>query len=272
MSADIKFYIGVQSEYDALGSTEIDPNGIYFLSDTTSIMKNNIKYSCGDIKIATGSAAGIIKPSGDFDITSDGTLSIYKAMSVNSFSNNSGTLEIGSRLTSSNFSWNLNKQPSKLTITAGSQSFEINKTQSGTAAITFAAPLTATTAFTLTATDARKATSTKQTTIYFLNGKYYGVSNITDTSRMDAAFVKGLTRNLVSGRTGSWNVTANAGQYIYFAIPASFGTPAFYVGGFEGGFNKVKTFDFTNASGYTASYNIYRSTNAGLGATTVEVK
>ena len=132
MSADIRFYTGVQSEYDALGSTKIDPNGIYFLSDTTSIMKNNIKYSCGDIKIATGSAAGIIKPSGDFDITSDGTLSIYKAMSVNSFSNNSGTLEIGSRLPSSNFSWNLNKQPSKLTITAGSQSFEINKTQSGT--------------------------------------------------------------------------------------------------------------------------------------------
>ena len=91
MSADIRFYTGVQSEYDALGSTKIDPNGIYFLSDTTSIMKNNIKYSCGDIKIATGSAAGIIKPSGDFDITSDGTLSIYKAMSVNSFSNNSGT-------------------------------------------------------------------------------------------------------------------------------------------------------------------------------------
>ena len=44
MSADIRFYTGVQSEYDALGSTKIDPNGIYFLSDTTSIMKNNIKY------------------------------------------------------------------------------------------------------------------------------------------------------------------------------------------------------------------------------------
>ena len=88
-------------------------------------------------------------------------------MSVNSFSNNSGTLEIGSFLPSSNFSWNLNKQPSKLTITAGSQSFEINKTQSGTAAITFAAPLTATTAFTLTATDARKATSTADYNLLF---------------------------------------------------------------------------------------------------------
>ena len=31
MSADIKFYTGVQSEYDVLGSTKIDPNVFYFL-------------------------------------------------------------------------------------------------------------------------------------------------------------------------------------------------------------------------------------------------
>lgn len=31
MSADIRFYTGVQSEYDALGSTKIDPNCVYFL-------------------------------------------------------------------------------------------------------------------------------------------------------------------------------------------------------------------------------------------------
>ena len=272
MSADIKFYTGVQSEYDALGLNKVDPNGIYFLSDSKSIMKNNIKYGSGDVKIATASTAGNIKPGTDFDITSDGTLTLYKTMSVNSFSNNSGTLEIGSSLSSSSFSWSLSKQPSKLTITANSQSFEVDKKQSGSALVTFTKPLTATTAFTLTATDARNAVSSKQSTISFLNGKYYGVSNITDISQMDADFVKGFTKNLVSGRTGSWSVTANAGQYIYFAIPASFGTPVFYVGGFEGGFDKVKTFDFQNSSGYTASYNIYKSTNAGLGATMVEVR
>lgn len=272
MSADIKFYTGVQSEYDALGLSKIDPNGIYFLSDSKSIMKNNIKYGSGDVKVATASAAGIIKPGTDFDISSDGTLTLYKAMSVNSFSNNSGTLEIGSSLSSSTFSWNLSKQPSKLTITANSQSSDVDKTQSGSALISFTQPLTATTTFTLTATDARDAVASRQSTISFLNGKYYGVSNITDTSSMDSDFVKGFTKNLVSGRTGSWSVTANAGQYIYFAIPDTFGTPVFYVGGFEGGFSKVKTFDFQNSSGYTASYNIYKSTNAGLGTTTVEVR
>ena len=77
MSADIKFYTGVQSEYDALGLNRIDPNGIYFLSDSKSIMKNNIKYGSGDIKVATASAAGIITPGTDFDITSDGSLTFY---------------------------------------------------------------------------------------------------------------------------------------------------------------------------------------------------
>lgn len=104
MSTDIKFYTGVQSEYDALGLNRIDPNGIYFLSDSKSIMKNNIKYGSGDIKVATASAAGIIKPGTDFDITSDGTLTLYKAMSVDSFSNNSSALEIGSSLSSATFS------------------------------------------------------------------------------------------------------------------------------------------------------------------------
>lgn len=272
MSADIKFYTGVQSEYDALGLNKIDPNGIYFLSDSKSIFKNNIKYGSGDIKIATTSAAGIIKPGTDFDIASDGTLTLYKAMSINNFSNNSSTLEIGSSLSSSTFSWNLSKQPSQLTITSTGQSSDIAKIQSGSALVTFTRPLTANTTFTLTATDARNAVASKQSTISFLNGKYYGVSNIIDTSRMDAAFVQGFTKSLVSGRTGSWSVTANAGQYIYFAIPAAFGTPVFYVGGFEGGFSKVKTFDFQNSSGYTTSYDIYKSTNAGLGATTVEVR
>ena len=173
MSADIKFYTGVQSEYDALGLDRIDPNGIYFLSDSKSIMKNNIKYGSGDIKVATASAAGIIKPGTDFDITSDGTLTLYKAMSIDNFSNNNSTLEIGSSLSSTTFSWSLSKKPSKLTITASSQSSEINKTQSGSALVSFTKPLTSTTTFTLTAIDERNSVASKQSAISFLNGKYY---------------------------------------------------------------------------------------------------
>lgn len=52
MSADIKFYTGVQSEYDVLGSILVDPNVFYFFR-YNEYHENNIKYS-RDTKIASG--------------------------------------------------------------------------------------------------------------------------------------------------------------------------------------------------------------------------
>ena len=57
-----------------------------------------------------------------------------------------------------------------------------------------------------------------------------------------------------------------------YAIPSSFGTPTFNVGGFDGGFKKLETLSFTNASGHTQNYDIWVSVNAGLGSTAVTVK
>ena len=85
-------------------------------------------------------------------------------------------------------------------------------------------------------------------------------------------FVKGLQKALTGSKSRDFTVNATEGQYIYYAIPTRFGTPAFFVGGFEGGFAKLKTFDFTNASGYKESYDVYRSDNASLGSTKVTVK
>lgn len=53
----------------------------------------------------------------------------------------------------------------------------------------------------------------------------------------------------------------------------TFNSPALKVPhiAFEGGFNKVNTIEFTNASGYVESYDIYKSTNSNLGNTTVVV-
>lgn len=270
MPKDITFYEGVQSKYDGLLNK--DANGIYFISDTKSIYKGNTKYG-GSSDIATSASAGIIKPnSEDFDITADGTLSLYKPMSINSFSHNAGTLELGASLSNITFKWSLNKAPKKLTLTAGTQTNTLSNTQTGDSLISFDSPLIATTSFTLTAQDSKNKVATKATSVQFLNGKYYGVSTVNTDEEINDAFIKGLTKQLTTDRAGSFTVTANAGQYIYFAIPATFGTPAFFVGGFEGGFDKIKTFNFTNASGHVESYNVYKTTNAGLGQTTVEVR
>lgn len=189
----------------------------------------------------------------------------YTPISITSFSNNVNTAEKGSTVSSVTLNWNYNKTPKTLKL--NNEDVEVStKTK-----VIDNANLTQNTTWTLTATDDRSASSTKTTTITFLNGAYYGVGNA-DGDAINNAFVAGLQKVLTSSRARDFTVNAGAGEYIYYAIPATFGTPVFYVGGFEGGFNLAKTFDYQNPSGFTESYNVYKSTNANLGNTTVTVK
>lgn len=268
----VTFYEGTQEQYNSLSAAE--DNGIYFLSDTQSIYKGNIKYGgSGNVNIATSSSAGIIKPGTDFDIAEDGTLSLYQPINIVSFTSNIPTQEKGSKVESIVFSWDWNKTPSNQEISTGSAKYSINSTdKTKTLSFSDSAALTQNTTFTLKISDERKAEDSRNLTIQFLNGRYYGIGNITDPSQCDDNFIQSLNKTLAASRQTSFNVTANNGQYIYFAIPTSFGTPSFFVGGFEGGFDIFKIFSYTNPSGYSESYTVYKSTNANLGTTTVEVK
>ena len=58
----------------------------------------------------------------------------------------------------------------------------------------------------------------------------------------------------------------------FYAVPTRYGDVSFNVGGFDGGYSKVATIEFTNASGYKENYDIYKSDNANLGNTTVTAK
>lgn len=113
-------------------------------------------------------------------------------------------------------------------------------------------------------TDASKTIS-----LAFLNSRCYGVSS---TKTYDSELISTLTKVLTGSRACSFTVNSGDGQFIYYAIPTRFGKPTFYVGGFEGGFFLANTIDYTNPSGYTESYDIYRSDYSGLGDTTVVVK
>ena len=267
----VTFYTGLQEQYNSLSAA--DSNGIYFLSDTKSIYQGGTKYSGGGAEIATSTTAGIIKPGTDFDIDAEGTLSLYRPIDIASFSSNVSTQEKGKKVESVTLSWNWNKTPALQILKKGTESYSIAASDK-TKTISFSGPaaLTTNTTFTLTATDARGARDSQSTTIQFLNGRYYGIGNITNPDQCNNTFIQGLTKTLASSRITSFTVTAGSGQYIYFAIPSSFGTPSFFVGGFEGGFDKFKTFSYTNPSNYAESYTVYKSTNSNLGTTTVEVK
>ena len=186
---------------------------------------------------------------------------LYEAIQITSFTNNVGTVEMGSTVNTVVLNWATNKTPEELTLdgegidkslktkTIENANIKSNKT------------------YTLKAKDERDAEATKTTAINFLNGVYWGVAE--DKSSFDSAFILGLTKGLQGSKGKTFTVNAGATQHIYYAIPSRYGTPSFKVGGFEGGFAKVATIAFTNASGYEENYDIYKSDNPGLGNTTV---
>lgn len=108
-------------------------------------------------------------------------------------------------------------------------------------------------------------TSTSDTKI---NPVYGGVTPKLNT--YTEADIEGLGSLAISNNpTRSFTVTAGTGSYIAYSPPYRLGSITFYVGGFEGGFETPETVSVTNVNGFAENYRIYRSTNAGLGTTTV---
>ena len=189
---------------------------------------------------------------------------LYKAMAIESFTNNVNTAEMGSTVTSVMLAWVYNKLPTAVTLDGAVM--EPGVTGKAFTGLSIKSNKT----WTLKATDERGAEAVKTTGISFLNGVYYGAAAA--PSAIDSDFILSLTKTLRSSKLSSFTVTAGAGQYIYYCVPTRFGTCSFTVGGFDGGFDLAATVSFTNGSGYTEDYYVYRSTHAGLGKTTVGVK
>lgn len=190
---------------------------------------------------------------------------LYEAISILTFKSNVAQVEMGSTVDSVTLEWTLNKTPTSLTLDGKTLDVNLRKTTITNANIT------TTKTYSLKAIDDRSAESTKTAVIQFCNGCYYGISTVGSVDQIDNTLVQGLTKVLSSTRVRSINVNATSGYYIYYALPTRLGTPTFEVGGFVGGFNLVKTFDYTNPSGYTESYDIWKSTNSGLGETKVNI-
>ena len=90
-------------------------------------------------------------------------------------------------------------------------------------------------------------------------------------AEINSELILSFQKGLQGGRAKTFTVNAGAGQHIFYALPTSYGACSFNVGGFDGGFSKVSTFEFTNAQGHAENYDVYKSTNANLGNTTVKV-
>ena len=123
--------------------------------------------------------------------------------------------------------------------------------------------------YTLRATSNNDIDKTKTVSLKFYNGIYYGKSNNTT---YNAQLISSLTKVLSNSKNRTITVNASDGEYIYYCVPTRLGQCNFNVGGFDGGFDKVATIDYMNSNSYTEQYDIYKSTNAGLGNTTITIK
>ena len=192
----------------------------------------------------------------------------YKKIEITDFSNDIKTVEKGSTVTDVVLSWKFNKIPTRVTLKEVEK--EVEKAVDSKGETLTGLSIKTNKTWTLIATDDKGNTASKQTSISFLNGVYYGIAKAPAT--YDRAFILGLTKELRSDKKPSFTVNAGAGQYIYYCLPISMGTCTFTVGVLSGGFELVDTISFLNATqNHTESYYIYKSNNANLGNKTVNV-
>lgn len=242
-----------------------------------------IAYSKGDYVIYNGTlyyftadhAAGIWSDSDTTEQTVDDALKqiksdiSYKPIAINTFTSSITSAEIGSTVNEVTLTYNLNKAPATLTLDGTA----ITAAASGTQSLT-SLDLTSNTTWTLIATDSGSSSNppssaSKTVTLSFMYKAFWGAA-ASDT--LNSAFVRGLSNNaLTTTRVRNITVNAASGQYIWYAVPTSFGACTFKVGGFEGGFEAAQTINVNDAGGTAVSYKVYRSTNSGLGSTTVNV-
>ena len=191
---------------------------------------------------------------------------VYEPISITSFSHNVGVQERGTIITNATLSWETNKTPTVLTLDGESIGVDLTSKIINNLSIAWDSNKT----WTLIAKDSMGNESAKTTSITFANGVYYGVATI--PNEYNSNFVLRLTKKLRSNKLSSFTADAGENQYIYYCLPTRLGECVFSVGGFTGGFTLAGTIEFTNSSGYTEEYYIYRSDKANLGSTTINVQ
>lgn len=169
--------------------------------------------------------------------------------------------EIGSTRSSTKITWTWNKTISSQSLNQGVGDLDPSLRE-----YTYTTAITSDTTFTITGSDG-KNTASGSTKVSFLPKRYWGVSEkttLTDSEIID------LSSELSTSRTQTRTFDCSGGKYFYFAIKTSYCTGIkFKVGGLSFSDMEVETRQFTNASGHTDSYNIYRVHNLQTGAAIV---
>ncbi len=164
-----------------------------------------------------------------------------------------GTAERGQSIASVNLAWSISKAISAQHLSGPG----VATPALGDRAAIAAGPFTTDTTWSLTATslDGNEVT-TATTTQRFLSRRHWGTASAETLDDTDLLAL--LSGELATARQQTRAFTA-ADEYIWFAWPAEFGAPEFWVGGLRssGWIETVRS--HTNQYGHARSYRLYRS-------------
>jgi hypothetical protein len=182
---------------------------------------------------------------------------LYVAPKINSFTNNVGTRELGSSVSTVTLNWSFNKAMASVKLNG----VEIDP---GAPSTTIEGPFTSDQTWTLQASDGQNTISAS-TSISFAQKRYWGASALTT---LDDENIIGLgSSEFSSNFNKAITYDCTGGKFPYICYPASFGTPsAVTVGGLAFSDLKVTAQEFTNASGFTDTYNVVRFNGIQTGA------
>lgn len=217
----------------------------------------------------------------------------YEQIAINEFkiTSHNTTQEHGNVITGDiTFKWTTTKPPTYLTVTdrsAGTitedlfKDVENNKVKTGNITVSTGSGISNTKTYRLTAGDNRTrddenydlSDAIKDASITFCYPIFYGAVAKGTTFSPDV--LRSLTKKLATSRKGNFAVDGGAvadNKIPVYAIPVSYGTPTFTVGGFATTY-PVTTISYTSdtTNPYTIDYNIYYDTNIGLGEHTIVV-
>ena len=172
-----------------------------------------------------------------------------------------GNYEIGSTRATTVLTWVWNKSIVSQSLNQG-----IGSLEPSVRTYTYETPISTNTTFTITGTDGTTSKSAS-TSVNFMPKRYWGVS--AKTSLTDEEIIA-LSSELSTSRQQTRTFNCSGGKYFYFAIKTSYCSGIqFKVGGLSFSDMIVTTRPFTNASGHTDTYNIYRVNNIQTGSAIV---
>lgn len=189
--------------------------------------------------------------------------------SITSFSNTAGAnLEIGQSITNFNLNWVYSH--SNANATAQSIDQGIGAIGLALRTVLVPGPITTNTTYTLSATKVLENDSA-QTSLTFRAKRYWGTSASADpmgdginTFTLLGTFLDSVNEELATTRQTTKIFDCSAGRYFYFFFPTAWGTadPQLQIGPFPVSLSYTGTItNFTNQSGYSQDYYVYRSDN-----------